>query len=89
MSKITIMLPEKKDAPKKPWKCELCGKKKMSVDIYCGGPFFKICPECEKIASKAIDGWVRMIYYGTVEQFVNTVQDIMKSLDETKKRDNS
>ena len=85
MDKIVIELPVRKGT-EKPWECELCGKKKMTVDIYCGGPFFKLCPECERIASKAIDGWVRMIYYGTVEQFVNTVQDIMKSLEETKKR---
>jgi len=88
LSKIIITLPENKDAHKKPWKCELCEKKKMSVDIYCGGPFFKLCPECAKIADKAIDGWVRMVYHGELGHFINTVQDIIKDIESAQKENN-
>lgn len=70
-----IVLPEKKDTPKKPWECELCGKKKMSVDIYCGGPFFKLCPECATIAEKAIDAYLRMMYYHPLQFFINAMKD--------------
>lgn len=75
ISQTIITLPERKDVPKKPWECQLCGKKKMSVDIYCGGPFFKMCPECAEIAEKAIDGYLRMMYHHPLQYFINAMKD--------------
>ena len=74
-----------REVPKKPWRCELCGKKKMSVDIYCGGPFFKLCPECAKIAEKAIDAYLRMMYHHPLQYLVNAMKDYDSSDGSVKK----
>ena len=73
LEQTIIELPERK--VEKPFTCELCGEAKDDVDIYCGGPFFKLCPKCAEIAEKAIDAYLRMLYHQPLQWFINAMKD--------------
>ena len=40
--------------------CDICGKTDETVDMYIG-PFNHLCPKCEEIANKVIEGYLRFL----------------------------
>jgi len=67
--------------------CELCGKTALwpKVDIYCGGPFGKLCEDCAKVVNKVIDRYLSMISFMPFNIVAGTIVKHSKKLSEERK----
>lgn len=41
-------------------KCEICGTEE-NVDMYAGGPFSKLCKDCERTVNVVIERYINML----------------------------
>jgi len=66
-------------------KCELCGKQEKDVQ-YIVGIFQHLCPNCQTLADKTIERYVRYLSTLTLEAFMDECRRVLAKLEEATKQ---